>query len=38
MMNQDDNIKWMLVDSMKYSAYAAIVYAIGLGAYWLFVA
>jgi hypothetical protein len=38
MDDMNDNVKWMLVDSMKYAAYAAIVYAIGLGAYWLFVA
>ena len=30
--------KYMVVDALKYAAYAAIVYAVGLGAYWLFVA
>ena len=38
MDDMNDNIKWMLVDSMKYAVYAAIVYAGLLGAYWLFVA
>jgi hypothetical protein len=35
-MNTDDNIKWMLLDSMKSVAYAVIVYAGLLGAYWLY--
>ena len=34
----DDYLKWMLLDSMKYAVYAAIVFAVGIGAYWLFVA
>jgi hypothetical protein len=34
----DDYLKWMLLDSMKYAVYAAIVYAGLLGAYWMFVA
>jgi hypothetical protein len=40
-MNTNDNyddIKWMLVDSIKYAAYATIIYAVGLGTYWMFVA
>lgn len=31
-----DDYKWMLLDSMKYAAYGAIVYAVGVGAYWLY--
>ena len=30
--------KFMVVDALKYAAYAALVYAVGLGAYWMFVA
>ena len=40
-MNTNDNyddIKWMLVDLIKYAAYATIIYAVGLGTYWMFVA
>ena len=38
-MNNDDFEygKYMVVDALKYAAYAAIVYAVCLGAYWLFI-
>jgi hypothetical protein len=32
----DEYLKWMLLDSMKYAAYAAIVFSVGIGSYWLY--